>query len=661
MKQKKSILLILLLFYILFTLLFSSKIHAEVLTEKSIDLTEHALQFGGYLRQETQEERVGSTSAGLSALKTYLIKCMENCKTDTLDLRAYHVSYNDLIDILIDILNENPHLFYANAYPNVNIIESTNQVVNLRLRYRYDTSECQTKLSEYEKAISSILSGMDTSWSSFEKILYVNDYLCQNCSYDTDLKNYTAYDALVNQSAVCQGYAEAFYDIMKRLGISCGYISSKNMNHIWNIVKIDSGCYQLDVTWNDPVQDVKGQAKHNYLLKSTSYFQRNGHNYSDLVYSNGMSKSSSSKTTYDSYFWDNINSAFFYYKGYWYTSDRTSIIQYTANGSGLTRQKTIYTLSAHNAAFQTNVSSLTGLVYFQNRLYFHTAYEIFVLDMENSFSVSCYRSPLTQEQINSGSRIYGFMVDSDGLLSYDLYQNQTLSTKSEQLHTHSYTLTRTVPAGCMNYGSNTYTCSTCQKSYSEYTQAPTGQHTAGSWVVTEKASFIGDGSKCLLCKDCKARLQTKTIPRLICKIGNVYTVGNYKYKILTARLGGAGTVAFAGLAKNCTSVVIGKTVKIHGVKFKITKVADNALRKQKKVTSVTLGKNITRIGKYAFRGMSRLKLIKIQSAKINNVSKGALKGINKHAVIKVPKSRYIRYKTLFRNKGQARTVKIRKK
>lgn len=37
--------------------------------------------------------------------------------------------------------------------------------------------------------------------------------------------------------------------LLNSVGIDCNIINSNNLNHVWNIVKIDGEYYQLDVTW----------------------------------------------------------------------------------------------------------------------------------------------------------------------------------------------------------------------------------------------------------------------------------------------------------------------------------------------------------------------------------------------------------------------------
>ena len=140
------------------------------------------------------------------------------------------------------------------------------------------------------------------------------------------------------------------------------------------------------------------------------------------------------------------------------------------------------------------------------------------------------------------------------------------------------------------------------------------------------------------------------------KVGKVYTVGAYKYKVTSK-----SEVAFAGLKKASTKkVVIAGSVKIGGKKFKVTSIADKALQKKAKVTSVTVGVNIKKIGKNAFNGCKKLKTITVKSTKIKSVGKNALKGINSKAKLRVPAKKLKIYQKLFKGKGQGKKVSITK-
>lgn len=139
--------------------------------------------------------------------------------------------------------------------------------------------------------------------------------------------------------------------------------------------------------------------------------------------------------------------------------------------------------------------------------------------------------------------------------------------------------------------------------------------------------------------------------------GNLYTVGDYKYKIINA-----STVAFAGIKNTkTTKITIPKTVKISGRSFKVTAITDKALSGKNKVTSVTIGANVTTIGKEAFKNCKKLDTITINSTKLKTVGKNTFKGIKSNAKIKVPNKKLTSYKKLLKGKGQGKKVKISKK
>ena len=55
-----------------------------------------------------------------------------------------------------------------------------------------------------------------------------------------------------------------------------------------------------------------------------------------------------------------------------------------------------------------------------------------------------------------------------------------------------------------------------------------------------------------------------------------------------------------------------------------------------------------------------IKTITIKSTKLKKIGSGALKGINKSAVVKVPSAKLKTYQKLFKGKGQGKNVKIKK-
>ncbi len=129
---------------------------------------------------------------------------------------------------------------------------------------------------------------------------------------------------------------------------------------------------------------------------------------------------------------------------------------------------------------------------------------------------------------------------------------------------------------------------------------------------------------------------------------NVYTVNE-----------DAKTVTYvAPEKKNVAKVTVPATVKKDGTTYKVTEIKKNAFKNNKKLTQITIGKNVKKIGANAFSGCTNLKKITIKSTKLTSVGKNAFKNINKKATIKVPKAKLKAYKKLLKGKGQGKKVKI---
>lgn len=97
--------------------------------------------------------------------------------------------------------------------------------------------------------------------TDFDKLLLAHDYIASHCAYYNvedyygDNLSYSAYGVIINQKAVCQGYSFAYEAILSRLGFDdVLFVVSDSLNHVWNLVKLDGKWYNIDVTWDDPMQ-----------------------------------------------------------------------------------------------------------------------------------------------------------------------------------------------------------------------------------------------------------------------------------------------------------------------------------------------------------------------------------------------------------------------
>ena len=131
------------------------------------------------------------------------------------------------------------------------------------------------------------------------------------------------------------------------------------------------------------------------------------------------------------------------------------------------------------------------------------------------------------------------------------------------------------------------------------------------------------------------------------------------YKVTGAKVKNP-TVTYVKPKKNVKKVSIPATITVKGIKYQVTAVSKDAFKNNKKVTQVTIDKNVNNIGKNAFYGCKNLKKVIIKTTKLTKktVGKNAFKGIHKKATIKVPKKKLDVYKKLLKNAGISKSVKV---
>mgnify|MGYP002624622479 CR=1 FL=1 len=115
--------------------------------------------------------------------------------------------------------------------------------------------------------------------NDYEKVLAVYQYICQNVTYDYDnleedsyYLKYTAYAALMNGTAVCQGYANLLYRMLLESGVDCRIVSGfgNSEPHAWNIIKLGDAFYNVDVTWDSNYDEPD---EYEYFLRCNGCFE----------------------------------------------------------------------------------------------------------------------------------------------------------------------------------------------------------------------------------------------------------------------------------------------------------------------------------------------------------------------------------------------------
>lgn len=90
----------------------------------------------------------------------------------------------------------------------------------------------------------------------------IHDYIIKNTAYDsdgsTDFIDHTPYGVFAKGISVCDGYTYAAKLLLDAAGIENYTVDGKasDEDHTWNIVKIGDTFYHMDVTWDDPLNDL---------------------------------------------------------------------------------------------------------------------------------------------------------------------------------------------------------------------------------------------------------------------------------------------------------------------------------------------------------------------------------------------------------------------
>lgn len=190
-------------------------------------------------------------------------------------------------------------------------------------------------------------------------------------------------------------------------------------------------------------------------------------------------------------------------------------------------------------------------------------------------------------------------------------------------------------------------CNTLSTDTFKYGTAKGHNYDAGK--VTRKPTGQKAGVMSYTCKRC-GKKKTQAIPRLKKGLAIKDDKTKAKVKILSVK---DKTVVYIAPAKLNKEISIPANITAYGVSFKVIKIKDSAFKGNRKLTKITIPKTIQSIGKDAFRGCSKLKMIVVKTTKLKakNVGSNAFKGTPRRATMKVNVKCLKAYKEFMKLKG----------
>ena len=154
-------------------------------------------------------------------------------------------------------------LFQYDHYEGMARTTRSEETDVVEIKYDLSYYDDADQEAEVDRKVAEIMEDLELDEKTdFGKIKAIHDYLCENIEYEaaedgSDIRR-TAYGALIEGKAVCQGYSVSLYRLLLEAGIdnriiygTCISPFGTNGMHTWNIVDLYGKYYYLDVTWDD--------------------------------------------------------------------------------------------------------------------------------------------------------------------------------------------------------------------------------------------------------------------------------------------------------------------------------------------------------------------------------------------------------------------------
>lgn len=194
---------------------------------------------------------------------------------EKIDLLDYEIRVEELKEIIDEIIDETPEVFYYEGYRYTYNKES--KIINeVEFSYAYSIDDIMKMKREITDKVDFVLkNSINASMSDFQKELVVHDFIVNNTHYDIENLNkgtlkrsaHTIYGVLIEGKAVCSGYAKTMQYFLDKFKIKNKllYGSAEGRKHVWNFLYLDGNYYHLDVTFDDPISNQGEILTRNYF------------------------------------------------------------------------------------------------------------------------------------------------------------------------------------------------------------------------------------------------------------------------------------------------------------------------------------------------------------------------------------------------------------
>ncbi|MBN2860665.1 MAG: transglutaminase domain-containing protein, partial [Sphaerochaetaceae bacterium] len=256
------------------------------------DETFPSTRTGKIERYALQEQRWGyrhlADSVERAIYRTLQEAVQGRSLTATMDPAGTDLVFN----VFLTLINDYPEYFWLSPRLDFTTRSVNGSAVDMDIRFTHTVGPQELKEREEQVArvLEKILDEVGDITDPYEQVKRVYEYLITETKYRSRVTDQSMYSVLVEGRGVCAGYARAFQFIMRNLGFESiivtgdlkqngreggvlslftPYISEELDGHAWNMVKIGTQWYHVDVTSGEALTTMNRNISYNFLTIPT--------------------------------------------------------------------------------------------------------------------------------------------------------------------------------------------------------------------------------------------------------------------------------------------------------------------------------------------------------------------------------------------------------
>lgn len=191
----------------------------------------------------------------------------------------------DPMKVLNAVLGDHPRFVYFNK-TQISTVSGVMGPKEYRLTGVLSGEKLRRQEQALEQAVQRAMEEVELAnpMNDFDRLTVIYEYIQDHVVYDqAELERvcrgshrnpdaHSAYGALCQGKAVCDGIADAFCLLAQRLGYECTCVSGKSAfrtqgksSHAWNVIRVKDKFYHVDTTWDVNQKEASGDYCYEYF------------------------------------------------------------------------------------------------------------------------------------------------------------------------------------------------------------------------------------------------------------------------------------------------------------------------------------------------------------------------------------------------------------